>query len=216
MMFSLRTNSSACSILRDSRLLILNRGQTNCVDNKITPRVLSRRYGTTNVSAHKGDNTRHGICSLMCKHDLHNKPGLNRILHNKTSHATISTHVHKHLANSDSLIQCAKSLTRYSTWNAGHSLSTIAHHLTYQSPYTTIQKRSMHSQVVVPGKVSEYRSVPSHIVKPPYIGNPSLASLRPPAEIKTEKQIEGMRDSGAIACAILQYAGLCYNKNSMY
>jgi hypothetical protein len=59
------------------------------------------------------------------------------------------------------------------------------------------------------GQVSSIRSVPDYIRRPPYVG----AIVQPefdgdaPVEIKSAKQIEGMRKAGNLAAKILKFAG---------
>ena len=65
--------------------------------------------------------------------------------------------------------------------------------------------------IVKPGKVSPVRSVPDHIPKPPYLNRLwQLTHILPDfskPEIKTEEQIEKMRDACQLARTILTQAG---------
>lgn len=57
----------------------------------------------------------------------------------------------------------------------------------------------------MPGKVSSERPVPDHIVKPPYYHVPNQPSnTLGPIEIKSDEQIQRMRDSCKLAANILE------------
>ena len=62
--------------------------------------------------------------------------------------------------------------------------------------------------IVKPGKISQCQTVPQRINKPFYVANPDcIPKYYPSEELKSEQDIGKMRDAGAIASAILQYAG---------
>ncbi|XP_071730935.1 methionine aminopeptidase 1D, chloroplastic/mitochondrial-like [Rutidosis leptorrhynchoides] len=58
-----------------------------------------------------------------------------------------------------------------------------------------------------PGKLSPRRSVPDHILKPPYVGTKKPPGIASGPEVHDEKGIEYMRASGRLAAQVLQYAG---------
>ncbi|KAL8473160.1 hypothetical protein ACS0TY_030116 [Phlomoides rotata] len=58
-----------------------------------------------------------------------------------------------------------------------------------------------------PGKVSPARSVPSNIVKPPYVRSRKAPGIANEPQVHDEKGIECMRASGKLAAQVLQYAG---------
>ncbi|KAI9166126.1 hypothetical protein LWI28_026675 [Acer negundo] len=58
-----------------------------------------------------------------------------------------------------------------------------------------------------PGKVSPYRSVPDHILRPPYVNSRQPPGIASGPEVHDEKGIECMRASGRLAAQVLEYAG---------
>ncbi|PVD20232.1 hypothetical protein C0Q70_20728 [Pomacea canaliculata] len=62
--------------------------------------------------------------------------------------------------------------------------------------------------IVLPGKVSPTLEVPDSIFKPQYVTQKLSVTKAPPdAEVKSPKQIEGMRKTCSIAASLLKFAG---------
>ncbi|KAL8592036.1 hypothetical protein ACOMHN_060529 [Nucella lapillus] len=85
-----------------------------------------------------------------------------------------------------------------------HKTAEFRRHLRIISLIHSLRKRQYH--IVSPGKVGPLRAVPDSIAKPLYAIHGSKAITAPPeAEVKSDKQVEGMRKACALAANLLRF-----------
>ena len=67
-----------------------------------------------------------------------------------------------------------------------------------------------------PGKVSPPRTVPKHIIRPPYVKSKAQPGIASGPEVHDEQGIECMRASGRLAAQVLQFAGTFVKVNFIF